>query len=270
MNKQDLPIGVFDSGLGGLTALSRLQQDLPNEDFIYFGDTARVPYGGRDRETLRTFAQQVIAFLRGQGVKAILVACGTLSSAVLEELQATVDFPLIGVVEGAADAAASATENRKVAIWATPVSIGAGAYVRRLERRNIKDTVGVPCPKLVPLIESGHTSRRDEELNSAIDEYLKPILELGADTLILGCTHYPLIKKAIAARAERPLHLIDSGKESVNNLVDALEKADLLCRKERLGQTRYFVSGDPLEFIRNGEEFLKIDLAGKVEQRSAE
>ena len=270
MNQQDLPIGVFDSGLGGLTALCRLQQDLPHEDFIYFGDTARVPYGGRDRETLRTFAAQVIRFLRSHRVKAILVACGTISSTVLEELRQEVDFPLIGVVESAADAAASATENRKVGIWATPVSIQAGAYVRRLERRNIKETVGIPCPKLVPLIEAGHTSRRDEGLAAVIDEYLKPIEDFGADTLILGCTHYPLIKKAIAARAKNPLCLIDSGKESVNALINTLEKADLLCRQDREGQTRYFVSGDPEEFVRNGEEFLNIALAGKVEQQSAE
>ncbi len=270
MNQSNLPIGVFDSGLGGLTALHRLQQDLPYEDFIYFGDTARVPYGGRDRETLHTFANQAIALLRSHQVKAVLVACGTISSTVLEDLQKEWDIPLIGVVESAADAAASATENRKVGIWATPVSIGAGAYVRRLERRNIKNTLGIPCPKLVPLIESGHTSRRDEELSAAIDEYLHPIEEFGVDTLILGCTHYPLIKKAIAARAQKPLHLIDSGKESVNALINTLEKMELLCKEERLGQTRYFVSGDPEEFSRNGEDFLELSLAGKVEQRRAE
>ncbi len=270
MNQQNLPIGVFDSGLGGLTALHRLQQDLPHEDFIYFGDTARVPYGGRDRETLRTFASQVIDFLRSYQVKAILVACGTISSTVLEELQKQVDFPLIGVVESPADAASSATENRRVGIWATPVSIAAGAYARRLERRNIKNTLGIPCPKLVPLIESGHTSRRDVDLSAAIDEYLKPIEEFGVDTLILGCTHYPLIKKAIAARSKKTLQLIDSGKESVNALINTLEKADLLCKEEKKGNTRYFVSGDPEEFARNGEEFLALSLAGKVEQRSAE
>lgn len=270
MNESNLPIGVFDSGLGGLTALHRLQQDLPHEDFIFFGDTARVPYGGRDRETLRRFAMEDIALLRSHRVKAILVACGTISSTVLEELQKELDFPLIGVVESAADAAASATENRRVGIWATPVSIAAGAYVRRLERRNIKKTLGIPCPKLVPLIEAGHTSRRDEELNAAIDAYLKPIEEFGVDTLILGCTHYPLIKKAIAARAKNPLNLIDSGKESVNALINTLEKKNLLCKENRQGQTRYFVSGDPEKFARNGEDFLELSLIGKVEHCRAE
>jgi glutamate racemase len=262
------PIGVFDSGLGGLTALRRLQAELPNEDYIYFGDTARVPYGGRDKDTLSRFAKEDIALLRSFGVKAILVACGTVSSVLLEDIREQYPIPLVGVIESAAQAAAAATTNGKVGIWGTAASIGSGAYAKRLAALGYPESVAVPCPKLVPLIESGRTSAEDPSVRQALEEYLEPVLKAGADTLILGCTHYPLLNEAIRAVAGDGLALIDSGGESIATLRTTLQESDLL-KEEGEGQSRYFVSGDPAEFARNGGAFLGRDLNGKVEQRNA-
>ena len=268
MNR-NAPIGVFDSGLGGLTALRQLQKDLPHENFIYFGDTARVPYGGRDKETLLHFAKTDIALLRSHGVKAILVACGTVSSVILEEIKNDYEIPVVGVVESAAEAAANATRNGCIGIWGTAASIGSGAYAKRLEALGYSNTVAVPCPKLVPLIEGGHTAADDQEARAAVREYLAPILQSGADTLILGCTHYPLLTEVIRAEAGEGLTLIDSGAESINTLRDALEERSLL-RQSGEGNVRFLVSGDPAEFARGGGRFLNQELSGKVEQADAE
>lgn len=268
LNKK-APIGVFDSGLGGLTALKALQQELPDEDYIYFGDTARVPYGGRDKETLSRFAADNIALLRSYDVKAILVACGTVSSVLLEGIKEEYPIALVGVIESAAAAAAAATQNGKIGIWGTAASIGSGAYARRLAALGYDETVAVPCPKLVPLVESGRTSADDPMVRQALEEYLEPIFRSGADTLILGCTHYPLLADAIREIAGEELQLIDSGKESVVTLRAALEEADLLNEQEQ-GSTRYIVSGSTEDFARQGGAFLGQDLFGKVECQSAE
>ena len=268
LNKK-APIGVFDSGLGGLTALKALQQELPNEDYIYFGDTARVPYGGRDKETLSRFAADNIALLRSYDVKAILVACGTVSSVLLEGIKEEYPIALVGVIESAAAAAAAATQNGKIGIWGTAASIGSGTYARRLAALGYDETVAVPCPKLVPLVESGRTSADDPMVRQALEEYLEPIFRSGADTLILGCTHYPLLADAIREIAGEELQLIDSGKESVVTLRAALEEADLLNEQEQ-GSTRYIVSGPTEDFARQGGAFLGRDLFGKVECQSAE
>lgn len=267
--ESNAPIGVFDSGLGGLTALRQLQKDLPRESLIYFGDTARVPYGGRDKETLLHFAKTDIALLQSYGVKAILVACGTVSSVILEEIKGDYDIPVVGVVESAAEAAANATRNGCIGIWGTAASIGSGAYAKRLETLGYSNTVAVPCPKLVPLIEGGHTADDDKEARAAVREYLIPVLESGADTLILGCTHYPLLAEVIRAEVGEGLTLIDSGAESINTLRQALEERDLL-RQSGEGNARFLVSGEPAEFARGGGRFLNQELSGKVEQADAE
>ena len=269
-NKIDLnaPIGVFDSGLGGLTALKQLQADLPGENYIYFGDTARVPYGGRDKETLLSFAQSDITLLRARGVKAILVACGTVSSVVLEEIKKDYDIPLVGVVESAAKAAAAATRNGKIGIWGTAASIRSGSYAKWLNRLGYSNIIAVPCPKLVPLIEGGHLQPEDKEARVAVREYLAPVLDAGADTLILGCTHYPLLETVIRAEAGDQLTLIDSGKESGATLRAVLAEQGLLRQGDK-GTTRYLVSGVPAEFELQGGKFLGCDLSGKVEQADA-
>ena len=265
---QNAPIGVFDSGLGGLTALRQLQKDLPAEDYVYFGDTARMPYGGRDKETLMRFAKTDIALLQSYGVKAILVACGTVSSVILEEIKNEYDIPLVGVVESAAVAAAAATCNGKIGIWGTAASIRSGSYAKRLAEMGYSDTTAVPCPKLVPLIEDGKISPEDPAVRQAVQEYLSPVLESGADTLILGCTHYPLLTEVIRGEVGDKLTLIDSGAESGSALRRALEERNLL-RESGQGNTCYLVSGKPEEFILRGGRFLGRDLSGKVEQKDA-
>ncbi len=264
----EAPIGVFDSGLGGLTALRQLQRELPAEDYIYFGDTARVPYGCRDKETLAGYAAGDIALLRSFGVKAILVACGTISSVLLEEIKGQYDIPLVGVVESAAQAAARATENGKIGIWGTAASIRSGSYARRLKELGYGESVAIACPRLVPLIEAGKTSPEDPEARAAVQEYLEPVLAGGADTLILGCTHYPLLESVIRAEAGAALKLIDSGRESGATLKQALARQALLRRGER-GKTRYLVSGRTADFERLGGRFMNCDLSGKVEQADA-
>ena len=261
---RNAPIGVFDSGLGGLTALRQLQKDLPREDFIYFGDTARVPYGGRDKETLRSFAKSDIALLQSFGVKAVLVACGTLSSVLLEEIKREYEIPLVGVVKSAAAAAAS--QGERVAVWGTAASIGSRAYEREVEALGKKSVSAVACPKLVPLIEGGHLDPHDPETKEAVAEYLAPVLKAEADVLILGCTHYPLLEEAI--RAQSDVILVNSGKESVRALKEALASADLL-RDEGHGTTRYLVSGDVTSFAEKGGSFMGLDLRGKVESAHA-
>lgn len=262
------PIGVFDSGLGGLTALKQLRQDLPHEDFIYFGDTARLPYGGKEREELLPLACTDIALLQSFGVKAILIACGTVSSVILPAIQNNYDFPLLGVIESAVVAAAKATANRKVGIWATEASIRSGAYEQGLRAQGVETIVAIPCPKLVPLIEGGHTDPFDPKVRQAVDEYLEPILKEGCDTLILGCTHFPLLESAIYARVGKKLHLINVGQESARSLKNVLQERDLL--QEGGGNVRYYVSGPKEEFIRMGSRFMKEELEGKVESADAE
>lgn len=267
--ERNAPIGVFDSGLGGLTAVRQLQKDLPQERLIYFGDTARVPYGGRDKEELMHFAKTDIALLQSHGVKAVLVACGTVSSVILEEIKNDYEIPVVGVVESAAEAAAKATRNGCIGIWGTAASIGSGAYAKRLAVLGYENTVAVPCPKLVPLIEGGHTAAEDEEARTAVREYLAPVLESGADTLILGCTHYPLLTEVIRAEAGDRLTLIDSGAESIATLRRALEERGLR-RESGEGSARFLVSGDAADFALGGGRFLNQELFGKVEQADAE
>ena len=260
---KNAPIGVFDSGLGGLTALKQLRIELPAEDFIYFGDTARVPYGSRDKATLERFARSDIALLESFGVKAILIACGTVSSVILPQIKNEYPLPLIGVIDSAVEAAAKATKSGKVGIWATEASIRSGAYAKGLEGLGVAETVSVACPKLVPLIEGGRTDPYDPLVREAVEEYLAPVLAGDCDTLILGCTHFPLLESAVWAVAGKKLALINVGKESTSCLKEALKKAELL--KEGSGSVRYFVSGEKDEFIRMGSRFLQEDLAGKVE-----
>lgn len=262
------PIGVFDSGLGGLTALKQLRADLPLEDFIYFGDTARVPYGSRDKETLERFARSDIALLQKHGVKAILVACGTVSSVILPKIAGEYEIPIVGVIESAVEAAAKATKSGKVGIWATEASIRSGAYAKGLAEFGVGECVSVACPKLVPLIESGHTDPFDPMVREAVEEYLNPILAMGCDTLILGCTHFPLLESAVWAIAGKALSLINVGKESAVRLKEALEETALL--QKAGGSVRYYVSGPKEEFIRMGSRFMQEELEGMVEVAHAE
>ena len=244
-------IGVFDSGLGGLTALRQLRALAPGCDIVYFGDTARVPYGTRDAETLVRFARQDVEFLRSQGAQQVLVACGTISSALSADQWAALPLPCQGVIEAAVAAALAATQNGRIGILATPASIRSGSYVRRLAAlRPEVLAVPVACPDFVPLIESGRADA--PQMRLAAREYLRPILEAGCDTLILGCTHYPLAAPLLTEETGGRMRLIDSGKEAAAALLRQLPAVPA----ERSGSLRCFVSGDPAAFAQNARTLL--------------
>ena len=259
------PIGVFDSGLGGLTGLAALRQLLPGEEFVFFGDTARVPYGGRDRETLVGFARQDVAFLRTFDPKAILVSCGTVSANALSELQEENDLPIYGVIQAAARQAARSTHNGRVGVIATQASVRSGAFQRALAARSSALEVTVrACPRFVPLVESGHFLPGDALARAAALEYLAPLIERGVDTLVLGCTHSPLLSPLIEEVMGPEVVLVDAGAATAQVMADELEKRDLLAG-DGPGGCRYFVSGEPQTFAQLASTFLG-ESVDRVEQ----
>ena len=250
------PIGVFDSGLGGLTALKELRKVLPGEDLIYFGDTGRVPYGSRSRETILRYARQDVAFLRTFDLKAIVIACGTVSANALKELQEENDLPIFGVVEPAARAAVKATRKGRVGLIATAASIRSGAYEEKISA--LDDTVTVTaeaCPLFVPLVENGRFRPGDKVAELVAEEYLQPMKAHGVDALVLGCTHYPLLRPVIAQEMGEQVALIDVGATCADYAARVLGEKGLLADRTR-GTCRYFVSDSTQDFARLAEIFL--------------
>ena len=202
------PIGVFDSGSGGLTAVREIRSILPSENIIYFGDTSRVPYGSRSAEILLHFAKQDVRFLRTFDIKALVVACGTVSTTALPQLQAeNGDLPMLGVVEPSCRRAAASTRNKRVGLIAT-----AGAYERTIAGLDGDITViSKACPLFVPLVENGRFQPGDTVIETVAREYLEPLRDTGIDTLIMGCTHYPLLAEVIGGIMGPDVTLVDSG-----------------------------------------------------------
>ncbi len=260
----ELQIGVFDSGLGGLTAVRELMQILPGENIVYFGDTARVPYGTRSRDTIRTFAVQDLRFLLEQDLKAVLVACGTVSSVALPELQRMTEIPVIGVVQPTAVSACSATRNKKIGILGTSATVKSGSYQSAIQKIDPEITVtATACPLFVPLVENGYLEGPITELAAA--EYIKPLQDAGVDTVILGCTHYPLLKPVLSKLFGDGVTLIDSGREAALALADILrEKGQLSPSPE--GKRRYFVSDEVSNFSHIAGMFLNRNIDGQVEK----
>lgn len=250
------PIGVFDSGLGGLTALRELRRILPGEEFVYFGDTARVPYGSKGRETLVRYSLQDLAFLNSFDPKAIVVACGTVSANALPELRAASAVPVFGVIEPAARAAAEGTKNGKIGVIATVASVRSGAYERAIAALDSNLTViARPCPLFVPLVENGRYRRGDKVVELVAQEYLEPFRRDGADTLVLGCTHYPLLREVIAGAMGPDVKLIDVGAVCAAEAAGELERAGAL-RTESKGSFRCYVSDTADDFARLAAIFL--------------
>jgi glutamate racemase len=259
------PIGVFDSGVGGLTAVRALQRLLPSENILYFGDSGRAPYGCRPVDEIRRIARQDSSFLAEKGVKALLVACGTMDSNALGDIVENVTVPVGGVVRPSAEAAAAATRNGRVGVLATAATARSGAFGRALAAARASLTVTAEgCPLLVPLIESGHGAADDPALGEALDEYLAPMQAAGVDTLLLGCTHFPLVSDAIAARMGPGVTLIDSGAEGARACARNLAEAGLLCGQERRGSSIYYTSGGTDAFARLSALFLDAGGAGPI------
>lgn len=256
------PVGIFDSGMGGLTSVRELRRMLPGEDIAYLGDTARVPYGGRSVEELRKIAESDVRFLRGRGVKAMLAACGTVSSNCLDYVQEIAGVPAIGVVKPTATEAAESTRNGKVGVLSTVATMRSGAFVRELRRIDAQiEVFASGSPKLVPLVEAGRADPADPEVTGAIEECLREVKAAGVDTLILGCTHYPLLSEAISAYVGEDVKLIDSGAAGARALAKLLDEEDLRSPRKSFGRTACYASGDAGEFARVAELFLKRDFS---------
>ncbi len=257
-------IGVFDSGLGGLTAVKALNEILPNENIIFFGDTARVPYGTRSRQTILRYTREDIAFLRRHPVKMIIAACGTVSS-MLGTNSPVEDIPFTGVVWPAAQKASEVTENGKIGVIGTPATIQSSSYENALHtiNKNI-DVTAMSCPLLVHLVEYGYTSRDNKITRLAAEEYLTPIRNAGVDTLIMGCTHYPIIKEIIADIMGDNVTLLSAGEEAAKYAKSCLEKQDLLTDRTEPGHNIYYVSDSVSSFRENAKNFLQDAAHGQV------
>ncbi len=267
----DRPIGIFDSGLGGLTAVKKLTELLPNEEIVYFGDTGRVPYGGRSRDTIIKYARQDIAFLHGFGTKAILSACGTVSTTALDAVKGEYPEPLFGVAEPAVRKAVASTRSGRIGLIGTAATIRSGKYQQLIQSLlPAAEVFGKACPLFVPLVEAGRIERGDIVIETVAREYLEPLLESGIDALILGCTHYPLLTDVISEIAGPDVTLVDSGAEAAGALALALKERALLSGRETAGRQRYIVSDRPEGFAATAALFLGGDMRGDVEYGSAD
>ncbi len=258
-------IGVFDSGLGGLTCLKELNKLVPNENVIYFGDTARLPYGTRSCETIMEYAQQDIAFVKKQGVKMIIAACGTVSSVLGSGKVSDGDVPFTGVLLPAAQAACGVTRNRKIGVIGTEATIRSGAYGKAI--RGIRPDVtviGNACPLFVPLVENGFTDRDNTVTRLVAEQYLSPIKKEGVDTLILGCTHYPIIKDIISDFMGDSVTLISSGEEAAKYAYNMLMSRDMLSEHGGNGVNTYYTSDSVELFENNARAFLGCSIKGEV------
>ena len=265
------PIGVFDSGLGGLTVISELEKLLPGEDIIYFGDTGRVPYGTKGKETIVKYSSQIMRFLRSFDVKAVIIACNTVSAVAFEETAAITTVPVIGVVEPAAEVAMKATKNGNVGVLGTSATIRSGAYEKAIlsNSPNIKLTSRA-CPLFVPLVENGHFERGDKLAELAAHEYLDEFLQSNIDTMILGCTHYPILKRLIAEILGEGVTLVDSGRETAKKAAETFNKAGLLSEKTSGGRVSFYVSDYTDDFTRLAGILLNHSLTGYVEKTDIE
>ncbi|NLV49701.1 MAG: glutamate racemase [Clostridiales bacterium] len=261
------PIGVFDSGLGGLTAVRRLSEVLPGEDIIYLGDTGRVPYGGRSRETIVKYAREDMKFLLGFNIKAVVVACGTVSTVAMPVIEPELDLPVFGVVKPAALKAARLTANRRVGLIATKASVKSGAYEKEIRRLDPSCAVlSKACPLFVPLVENGRIEKGDTVIETVAAEYLKEVADFGADTLILGCTHYPLLMNVISDIMGNDVTLVDPGAETAEYLASELMLRGMLAEKTAPGLCRCFVTDSTDDFYASAELFLGRGIISEVEQ----
>ena len=252
--EKEKPIGVFDSGIGGLTVTAELFRQLPEEKIIYFGDAGRYPYGVRSQPVIQRFSRQAVRFLLEKEAKLIVVACNTATAMALEVLQAEFSVPIIGVVEPGSRAAASVSKNRKVGVIGTLGTIRSGSYERTIKRiAPDMETFSLPCPLFVPLAEEGFTGHKATMLIA--EDYLAPFKKFGVDTLVLGCTHYPLLKKAIGQVMGPSVRLVDSAEETAREVKEELTRLNLL-RPDGHPAPEYYVSDTPEKFVEVSQRFL--------------
>ncbi|MDO4615996.1 MAG: glutamate racemase [Lachnospiraceae bacterium] len=223
---RNAPIGVFDSGVGGLTVAREIMRNLPNEKIVYFGDTARVPYGSKSRNTVLRYSRQIVRFLKTQNVKAIVIACNTASALALDTIEQELDLPIIGVVKPGASMAVKATRNNRIGVIATQSTIMSNLYPTLIQERHPEITVfGKACPLFVPLVEEGWT--RDPVTEEIAGRYLKELMDKDIDTLILGCTHYPLLRHLLQGVVGEHVTLVNPAYETAQALKRLLRELDL-------------------------------------------
>jgi glutamate racemase len=257
------PIGVFDSGVGGLTVLHECLVTLPHEDFVYLGDGARLPYGPRPLAEVLRFAREIGAYLEARGVKLVVVACNSATAAALPELQTELAVPVVGVAAPGAHAAVQATRNRRVGLLATQATVASGRYEELVHALDAGvEVTAVACPRLVPLIEGDDPS--SDETAEAVREYAAPLKAAGCDTVVLGCTHYPLIRPLLQRVFGRDVTLVFSAEETAREVAETLARKRIENDPAREGAYTFLTTGDPDAFRALGRRFLQLPI-GDVE-----
>lgn len=256
---RDAPIGVFDSGVGGLTVAREIMRQIPNEKIIYFGDTARVPYGSKSRETVTRYSEQIVRFLRTFQVKTIVVACNTASAYALDALEKDIDIPIIGVLKPGAKTATEVTRNGKIGVIATEATIGSQMYTKYIKDLNKDVTIyGKACPLFVPLVEEGLWE--DPVTDEIARRYLTELIDIDIDTLILGCTHYPLIRSTLGRIMGDSVTLVNPAYETAIELKQMLSEMDMLnSETPGLGSNKYqfYVSDKAEKFLLFANSIIK-------------
>lgn len=256
---RDLPIGIFDSGVGGLTVLKEIRALMPHEGIIYLGDTARVPYGTRSEETIKRYSAECANFLCNKGIKLLVIACNTASAISLDYIKGLVSIPVIGVIEPGASSAVRFTNNKKIGVIGTEATIKSMAYQKAIH--SIDSSIEVfskACPLFVPLVEEGWTS--GDVARKVVSIYLSDMLKSNIDCLVLGCTHYPLLKGVIRDVVGKDIFLIDSAIETAKTVKSVLEDVDLVTPASNANLIKYFVTDSRERFISVGGRFLEEDI----------
>ena len=253
------PIGMFDSGIGGLTVLKAIMEHMPDENIVYFGDTARLPYGTKSRETVTRFSEEITRFLMRRNIKLLVIACNTASAYALTRIRSMVDIPVVGVIEPGARAAAGTTRNKKVGVIGTRATIASGAYLEAIQRMDPAIKVfSTACPLFVPLVEEGWTG--EDVTRQVARRYLEHLVGCRVDSLILGCTHYPLIKKVIGDVMGRGTSLIDSAEETAATVENVLKESGMASGAPGGPRCEVFVSDLHLDLRLQVERFLGFEV----------
>ena len=264
------PIGIFDSGLGGLTAVREIQKIMPNEDIVYFGDTGRVPYGSKSRDAINKYARQDARFLKKMGVKIIVAACGTVSS-VAPDLSEELGLPYTGVVNPTCFTACQLTKNGRIGVIGTAATINSHSYKRRIQAKHPEfEVLEQHCQLFVSFVENGLVDPDDELVQLMVRRYMAPFKESGVDVIILGCTHFPLLAEAIRREMGDGVILIDSGKETAIYVKKILKEAGLLREDDHQGEANYYVSDTPADFEKFAGLFLNTSPKNRVEHINIE
>lgn len=251
----ELPIGIFDSGVGGLTVLRALINTLPYEGTIYVGDTARVPYGTKSADTVIRYSQEIASFLVRHNIKLLVVACNTASAVALPALRKMLTIPVVGVIEPGARRAVQVSKNSRIGVIGTSGTVRSNAYQQAIQRLNpAADVLSEPCPLFVPLAEEGWLDSQVTRLTA--QTYLAHLKTADIDTLVLGCTHYPLLKEVIAEIMGSGVTLVDSAEETARTVAEILHEQQLIAASHNNSQHRYFVTDVPEGFVRIGSHFL--------------